>query len=243
VAIGDVYKRLLEEPFKKVGINVLWLPGSCNLDPRVRWHADMIMHHLGDNKLIVSADTYEYAVNVINSSEYTGLYGHNWGIYCSDEELKDSFPNDILFNSLRIGRYLFCSIEHTDVRILEYCYENGIECVDVKQGYAKCSVCVIDCNSAITADPSIANAMENKGLDVLRISAGHIELTGYNTGFIGGASGKIAKDRIAFTGLLDEHPECSKIIEFLESKSVQPVFLTNRECFDVGSIIPLIENR
>jgi predicted acetyltransferase len=51
----------------------------------------------------------------------------------------------------------------------------------------------------------------------------------------------IADNKIAFTGMIDHHPDETAIVRFLESKSIIPVFLTKRKCFDIGSIIPLIE--
>lgn len=238
VAVGIRYRGILEDALTRLRIAALWLPDSNLLDPRVCGHADMMIHHLGGEKLAVSADTYDSFINSPKFSEYMGL---TWKIHNSGQALQNEYPHDILFNSLRIGSYLFAHIKHTDVRILEYCEQNSIKTVDVRQGYAKCSVCIVQDHAAITADSGIATVMRREGLDVLLIRAGFIDLPGFDHGLIGGASGKIAADRIAFTGRLDLHPDCREILRFLDKQNVQPVFLAERPCFDVGSIIPLTE--
>ena len=51
-----------------------------------------------------------------------------------------------------------------------------------------------------------------------------------------------AKSTIAFTGKLDLHPDKNKIIDFIETRNIHPVYLTDKEIFDIGGIVPLTEN-
>ena len=60
--------------------------------------------------------------------------------------------------------------------------------------------------------------------------------------YIGGSAFKIAKSTIAFTGKLDLHPDKNKIIDFIETRNIHPVYLTDKEIFDIGGIVPLTEN-
>ena len=115
----------------------------------------------------------------------------------------------------------------------------GLETVNIAQGYAKCSVCVVDGRSVITADRGIAKAALSAGLDVLTVTPGYIELEGFDCGFIGGASFKLAPDVMAFTGTLDGHPDRDAIISFLAVRGIKPLFLTGRPAFDIGSALPL----
>lgn len=117
----------------------------------------------------------------------------------------------------------------------------GITLVPVNQGYAKCSVCAVDERSIITQDPSIAQAAKRHGLNVLKIQAGRILLPGYDTGFIGGCSGLLGRKLLAFTGSLGAHPDGEWIKEFLHSRGVEPLELTDGPLYDVGSILPLLE--
>ena len=77
---------------------------------------------------------------------------------------------------------------------------------------------------------------------MLLIQPGHIQLPGYDTGFLGGCCGKLAADKLAFTGQLDLHPDGQRIQSFLEQRGVTAVELTTGPLIDVGGIVPLMEN-
>ena len=111
----------------------------------------------------------------------------------------------------------------------------------MRQGYAKCCACVVNEGAMITSDTGIAKAAARHGVDVLRIRPGYIELEGFDTGFIGGASFKISPERLAFTGRLDAHPDVARIESFLRERGVEPVYLTDSPAFDIGSAVPLTE--
>ena len=113
--------------------------------------------------------------------------------------------------------------------------------ISCKQGYARCCTCVVDEGAIITSDRGIAAAARKKGIEVLEISAGHIALEGFPYGFIGGASFKLEKNILAFTGTLDRHPDREAIGQFLFLRKVHPVYITQEPVFDIGSAIPIIE--
>jgi hypothetical protein len=140
-----------------------------------------------------------------------------------------------------VGKRLICNPRFTDIVLLEHCASEGIEIINVKQGYAKCSVCVVDENSIITADIGIANAAESVGLSVLRISAGYICLPGHECGFIGGCCGKLAPDIMAFCGDLSTHPDHKSIDAFLRERGVFAESLCRGQLTDIGGMIPLAE--
>ena len=84
-------------------------------------------------------------------------------------------------------------------------------------------------------------ALRTKGFAVLLIRPGHIALSGYDTGFIGGCCGKLAPDKLAFAGTLSSHPDGERMREFLHSRGVAPVELREGPLVDVGGILPLRE--
>ena len=104
-------------------------------------------------------------------------------------------------------------------------------------------VSVVDEKSIITSDRAISESCRQQGIDVLEISSGGIDLDGFNYGFIGGASFKVSQNLMAFTGTIDHLPDYNKIIDFLNSKKIEPIILTDRRIFDVGSILPIIEKQ
>ena len=86
----------------------------------------------------------------------------------------------------------------------------GLELIPVKQGYAKCSLCIVSENAVITADEGLAYTLCRAGLDVLKIIPGCIRLPGYGYGFIGGCCGKLDAATMAFAGDPLTHPDGKK---------------------------------
>ncbi len=228
VLLGERYADKLAPAIKRLGVTVVTLGAGRGLDERVAYHADMTAHHLGENRWIMLK-------SVRKEAEKLG----NIEIIDPNIELSPQYPNDVALNVLRLGGYAYGKRSAVCSALLEHLYHRGVEFIDVRQGYAKCSVCVVSRRAAITADAGLASALEAHGVDVLRISPGHIRLDGYDSGFIGGASGLLAPDVLAFTGRLDGHPDAGRIHSFLERHGVRPLELTEKPLYDVGSVLPL----
>lgn len=107
--------------------------------------------------------------------------------------------------------------------------------INIKQGYSNCSICQVDEKSVITYDEGIAKCLEDRGLDVLKISTGYIDLFDFNYGFIGGASASFKKE-ILFFGKISEHPDYIRIKEFVEKKGKKIRELSNGKLTDYGSM-------
>jgi hypothetical protein len=75
-------------------------------------------------------------------------------------------------------------------------------------------------------------------MDVLMITPGHILLPGYDTGFIGGASGRIG-DTVIFNGDLSAHPDSDRIIRFIEDRGLKVRWFPEWPLKDIGSIISI----
>ena len=73
---------------------------------------------------------------------------------------------------------------------------------------------------------------------MLKISKGSVYLPGFDYGFIGGASGKIADDEIIFNGDISKHPDYKNIMSFLCKHNVKAVSFKDK-LEDIGSIIPI----
>nr|WP_244262600.1 hypothetical protein [Thermoanaerobacter siderophilus] len=52
--------------------------------------------------------------------------------------------------------------------------------------------------------------------------------------------GLIGEKKLAVTGVFNSHKNYEKIIEFLNKKGIEIVYLTFKQIKDIGSIIPLI---
>ena len=157
------------------------------------------------------------------------------------------YPTDTALNAVRVGRYLFARLSSLAPSVRGYAEENGIELVNVNQGYARCSALPLPAvRAAITADPSLAAAMEGKGIEVLRIRPGHIALEGHDYGFIGGAS-FVYEPRgccsisdhsryVYFFGQLRRHPDGEAVREFLSRHGYAAVCLGG-ELTDYGGAV------
>ena len=149
-------------------------------------------------------------------------------------ELGATYPCDILLNAAPVGDHLFCLPEHTADEIKE-----GVRVISVKQGYAKCSTVPVGKRSIITADPSIARAARANGIDTLTVRAGYVTLSGYDMGFLGGASSLAPYGgtcKIFFCGDLTAHPDHALIRTYCHDRGFEAVSLSNEPLTDVGTI-------
>jgi hypothetical protein len=105
--------------------------------------------------------------------------------------LSPAYPGDIIYNACSTGKFFIHNLKYTAPELLAAADELGLIRLNVSQGYAKCSTCVVSEDAIITYDRGIAGAAVAAGLEVMVIRPGHVELPGYNTGFIGGASGLV----------------------------------------------------
>jgi len=233
VLLGDKYENLLAEPLRKQGVDTIVIPRSKLLDEYANAHTDMLICHIGDENVAICGEIQNYS-SVLRTN-------YNLNVIICGKHNSPKYPDDVSLNFLVFNGYYIGRTDIISAEAESELHRHGFKPLHVKQGYAKCSVCVVDENSAITADSGIAAALRNTGIDVLEISSGYIDLDGCDYGFIGGACGKISHDKLAFTGTLEKHPDKDRIINFIRERGVEPIWLTERNCFDVGSIIPIIE--
>lgn len=145
--------------------------------------------------------------------------------------LEPDYPGDVRYNSLIVGDRVICRAGASEDRIIG---SGHYRVLNVKQGYARCSVCMVYNEgrpaAAVTADEGIARALEFCGLEVLLICPEGIELPGMSCGFIGGASCSLPDGRVLFFGALESHPDGGRIADFIVSKGGDPI-----SCGDTGS--------
>ena len=168
------------------------------------------------------------------------LENKDYNIILCKNNIDGKYPHCVALNCLYISGKLYGREEAIDVSVKNYCKGNGIEIVDVKQGYTRCSTAVIGKNSAITADSTIYNALTKNGIDVLKIDSGSIRLDGYDYGFIGGACTMIDDGTVAFFGDIKTHPNFRKIERFCIIHNVKIINLAeNKPLTDVGGAVKI----
>lgn len=181
----------------------------------------------------------------INKAAAFILKGSRWQLpqYTLTETMDfpgNVYPGDCLCNCLFLGPYHIFNPVSTDKAVLLYSKQNSFTPIPVKQGYTRCSVCSVNSSAIITADCGIAKAVKGHGIKLLSISPGHVSLPGYDTGFFGGACGKLGGS-IYFAGSLNFHPQGEDVRKFCAHYNVPIVELWQGPLLDVGGIIELAE--
>ena len=217
LAMGEQYIPLFRSALEESGIELLPIPENPYVDPRLSGHADLSLLHLNAQTFSIMGDLFIPLP-----------------VSCASILRIRNIEQESALNICIVGEYaIYC--EETAGLALPW-----LKKIPVKQRYTRCSVCVVDAHSIITADHGIAVACQGL-LDVLEIQPGHIELPGYDYGFIGGCSFKLNAHTLAFTGTLDDHPDKERIINFLTERSVEPLFLRDGKLLDIGSAVPVQE--
>lgn len=236
VSLAIVDERIsveAESELSILGIKTLKLQPHAHLYEAVCCHPDMLLHHIGGEKIVYAPGTDAAILDVLE------VYGFE--LIRGERILTCTYPADIAYNIARVGNRYFHNLRYTDPVAKKQLEKLGIEPVHVEQGYAKCSVLPVDNNSIITSDKGIAKTAEKKGLDVLLLdSEKSIRLPGLNYGFIGGAGGMLGKSACALNGSLDKLSCFAEISAFLSKKNITIKGLSNHHITDIGSILPLM---
>jgi len=236
VLIGSKYSKLLEKTLKNMGIYPIFVPDNPFVDKRLSGHTDLSLFHFGSNE--IAASTYLKGSAFAKRLEED--YGFKLIFPCSEQ--REVYPFDAGFNLCFFGDNLIYNPKTANAGIAEYLTSScELKTIKVKQGYSKCSVCVVNENAIISSDVGICSRAVEAGISVLKIRPGYIFLNGFDYGFIGGASFKMSENSIAFTGHLDNHPDKDSILNFLCLHNVKPVYITDLPAFDIGSAIQIVE--
>ncbi|MBE7048387.1 MAG: hypothetical protein E7393_03320 [Ruminococcaceae bacterium] len=212
--------------------NILLLPSVCcgALSEPIAYHPDMVLFQLKNNVLLCEPSVYEPYRRMLLPLGINLVQGKS--------KLDSHYPRDIAYNVLQTSCYAFAYWEHTDPQIRATLHKNNITCLSVAQGYSRCASLAVE-NGIITADPSIAKAAQAVGLSVLLLEAGHIQLPGYNYGFIGGTAGVIDKT-VFFCGGLDTHPQGQNIQAFIEERGYSVCDMPGEPLTDIGTIFNIL---
>ncbi len=217
--------RAISTALKQHGLEPIAIPLCSRVADPIAGHPDIQLFLSGRNCFVHPEMPRDFLKKIAPFLE----------IVQGDSYLGRNYPEDIAYNVAQVGGVAFHKSAKTDCKIISFFQKNGVELVDVPQGYSRCSTVIVDDSSIITADVKIDRAARERGLNSLKIDPGHVELPGYRYGFLGGATGHHGK-YVFFTGHLNHHPNEKEIIEFIKSRGKEPVFLSNEKVVDGGSI-------
>lgn len=223
---------IMENVISEYAESIIRLPAFSQLAAPVASHPDMLIFPFG-RKLLTWKKYRD-----VNASLFMRIESLGFETACISEDASDTYPHDVRLNCVLMGNTLIANAHTVSADIITAAEQKGLQLLHVNQGYTKCSVAPIGENALITADASIERAARQLEIDVLKITEGHVGLNGYNTGFIGGASGAYS-NKLLFCGQLSSHPDAAKISEFCLRHGKAPVSLTNAPLYDYGTIIIL----
>lgn len=166
------------------------------------------------------------------------------GLECINgrEDVGAEYPYDVKYNLCQIGNNVIHNFNYTDKAILEYIENNNFNKIFVKQGYSRCSICVVSDTACITSDIGIYKATLLKNIDCLYLDENVCKLSDKNgietnmRGFIGGATCIIDNKFILF-GDSDLLENKLKLLEFLNKYALELVDFKGLNIHDYGGVI------
>lgn len=237
INIAIVDSRISPDAERKLtllGFRVLSLPPFSKLSEAVASHPDMLIHRIG-NEYISYADYCEEASYVFSDLSLLSV-GTGARFTFTADEVASEYPRDVGLNALKIGGKLFVRRASASEALLRTSEREGLEIVDVKQGYPACTVLKLSEGAAITADRGMAKILTDHGIRVTLIEAGGISLPPHEYGFIGGAA-EAHDGKLYVFGDLTTHPDGEKIAAAAEAEGLRVISLTSGVLSDLGGII------
>lgn len=233
VVVDGRIPREIEEELYKREIKIIKTERVKTLYNAISYHPDIIMSHLGNNKIVIAKNAPGKFVYNLENEGFEIIVGKN--------EVQEKYPKDIFYNICISGEDVICNEKFTDDVLLEEIYKSHRRIINIKQGYAKCSISLVDEGVFVTSDEGIHTILIREKKEALLIESGFISLFDMNYGFIGGASGKISHNEISFYGDLFNHKDSEKIRNFAQGKGNKVVSLGKNKLMDLGTLIPLKE--
>ncbi len=229
-AVSERETALIEALLRR-GLFVLPIPPAAALGQgSTASHPDMLLCPMGAGRILLDQ-------SLCGLSSF--LKEQTFNVQIASLKLESKYPNDCCLNCARVGEHAFCGGSAAP-ELIEFWEGEGLRIHRVRQGYCKCGLCVVSEEAVITADPGLAAAARHAGLEVLQIRPGFIELPGYAYGFLGGASGKLAPDLLAFCGEIESHPDYVEMRDFAAKHGVSLLSLGGGRLRDCGGILPLL---
>lgn len=228
------YRVTTEElvSLSKLNMNPIIVPRCNNVYEAINGHPDIqlnILKNKSSAQLIIQKD--------ISENFKKSLKTNNLKYIVSKKSLSNTYPHDIILNSLISENYFIHNLKFTDENLLKS--QNLKTQINVSQGYTKCSILPVRDNVLITSDKGVFEVLKDYNFDILLLPSGDILLPSLNYGFIGGVGGMISNDRMAFFGDLDSYKWGDEIKKFLYKYDVSPIALRKGKLIDRGSLLTL----
>ena len=242
-AVIDFRMRKIEKEYiKSLGYEIIENGFNLNTYDEIASHVDIYYLKVGDM--------------LFSAPEKKGLLPFTT-VSCTTP-IGAEYPTDIPYNVCVVGNNAIHNFKYTDNIVKFYLERHGYNLIDVEQGYANCSTCVVDNNSCITSDMGIAKALMDAGVDTLYAYEPDIKLKkrlsdifkdesrmsfvdSKMQGFIGGAMARIG-DTVVLFGDVENLVNGTKIKRFIEKKGLKFHHFEGLDVVDYGGVLEVIVN-
>ena len=238
VLISSEYPQISQRLRELIGVETIEIPYSYELSADIATHADCRFIQLSENCVIIDESLKFIIVNYLTINNLN----NEIKLIVSDKKVSSPYPGDVKLNVTVAGNKILCNTKYIDNSLENYAKLHQYELIHVNQGYAACSVILVNDNALITDDESIYKTASKSGFDCILIRKGSVVLKGREYGFIGGTYGKLDKNLIVFTGKLDTHIDGDLIKDFLLKYNINYIELSEGPLIDIGGIIPLLQS-
>lgn len=238
--LADFRMRKEEKEYiKSLGYKIIEVSYNPDLYDEIAAHVDISYVKI-DDEVITSPDRFVDLSKIIKCS-------------VGKSDLESKYPRDIPYNVCIMGKNAIHNFKYTDEIVKKKLEKKEFNLINVKQGYTKCSIAVIDEKSCITSDLNIAKKLMDNDIDVLFVNEPDIKLlkrTNSNEtmqnkmffeysnmqGFIGGAMVRIDNEVVLF-GDVNKLLNKNKIINFIQSKGIKFKWFEGLDVIDYGSVV------
>lgn len=215
-----------------LNMNPILVPKCSDVYQAIDGHPDIQLNILKSkeaNQIIVQKNINENFISILESNNIKYILSKN--------SLSNTYPNDIILNSLILENYFIHNLKFSDENLLKS--QNLKTKINVSQGYTKCSILPVRENALITSDKGVFETLKDYNFDILLIPPGDILLPSLNYGFIGGTGGMISNNKMAFFGDLNSYNWGEEVKKFLHKYDVSPIALRKGKLIDRGSLLTL----
>lgn len=233
--IIDNRMRAIEKgKLKELGYRLIEINSNKKLYPEISSHTDIFCTKIKNN-LIIETSQYDLIKNnIINEID----------VIKGNSIVENNYPQDIKYNVCILGKYAIHNFNYTDSRIKEILQKEKYNLINVKQGYTKCSIAVIDENSIIISDKGLYEELKQYNFDILFLNYKlNIKLLNKGkfssmNGFVGGAISRIG-DNIFISGNLNEIDRKNEIRNFIQKRNLHIISFKDLDVIDYGGIIEI----
>lgn len=217
----------IENELKKNDIEYIKTLKNENLYYEICGHPDIAACNLGD-VTVIEPDTYNLMYEKIK----------DFKIIKGETILRGKYPYDIAYNFVVTGKYIIGKLNYMDNVVRKLAEEKGLEFINVKQGYARCSTISLPKDRFITSDSNIYETLISKNLKCYLIECQDIYLSERYNGFLGGSC-LIYDNEIMFFGDINSISTGDILKKILKENHIKYYDINNLKLKDYGSMIKL----